>query len=198
VNGNILVTGHSGYLASALTKELDCNIIEYAGDVRVYKQYSNISYVVHFASPSDKYEFVDEYRTITTIMNGTMNMLRVARDNNCKFIYASTLGVKYINSTADIYTVSKLAMENLIKVSYNDYVILRIPRVCSKCRNKGSMKQLKDQTVPEQDMDKTVEFITLDDFVNQTKPAIELTQTIYEYDITNTNTIREIDRWLKE
>ena len=198
MSGDILITGHRGYLAGALVEDLDHSVIKFPGDVREYKHYNNISCVIHFASPSDRYEFVDEYRTATTIINGTMNMLQVAKDNNCKFIYASTLGVKHIESHDDIYAISKLAMENYIKSTYNNYIILRIPRVYSKCRKKGLMRQIRDDIIQEGDMNNIIEYITLQDFIEQTKPVLSETNTTYEYTITNRNTIREIKQWVEK
>lgn len=194
----ILITGFNGYLARGLIPFLNnAEIVLYDHDVREFHLYNDIDMILHFASPSDISEFQDEIRTTTTIIDGTLNMVKLAHDNSCKLVYASTMGVKDVNEY-DVYSSSKLAMENYIKCVYNNYVILRIPRVYSKCRPKGLMRQIRENTIPEEDMSKQIEFITLQDFVNQTIPLLEKTNIIHEYEITNKETIRQISTWVKE
>jgi nucleoside-diphosphate-sugar epimerase len=196
---NILVTGGRGYLASNLIKNIshDNNIILFEGDVRHKKKYSDIDLILHFASPSDRVDFLDVARTSSTIIEGTINILNIARANNCRFVFASTLGVCYLDTDC-IYTISKLAMEKYITSMYNNYVILRIPRVYSKCRRKGLIKQLRDGTVPHTDYDKHIEYITVDDFVNQTKPILFTHgNKIHNYTITHKQTIGKINQWIK-
>lgn len=198
-NQNILVTGYRGYLGSRLTKHLyhQYNIIPYTTDVREYRPFSDIDIILHFASPSDSFEFRDKQKTSSTIVDGTINLLRVAKHNNAKFIFASTMGV-YEHTINDVYCTCKLAMENYITCNYNNYIILRIPRVYSRCRQKGLMRKIKKGTIPEGDMDKQVEYITLDDFVSQTLPVLNQSNIVHEYDITCQSSIREIKRWIEE
>ena len=193
----ILITGHKGYLGSGLCDQLsqDNNIIRYVGDVRTITPHTNIDMVIHMAGPSDIYDFTDTAKTSTTIIDGTINLLNIARSNNCKFVFASTLGVKYIESTDDIYLTCKLAMENYIKSSYNNYIILRIPRVYSKCRTKGLMKQIRDMTVPSEDADTAIEFITKDQFIYQTRAILHKQNITPEYNIHNNKTIGQIKQW---
>lgn len=198
MNGNVLVTGSHGYLASALISQLCCNIIEYPGDVREYIPHDNLDGILHFASPSDNTEFQDRHRTITTIVDGTTNMLRIARENNCKIVYASTQGVEFIDKVVNDYVVSKLCMENYIKVSYNKYVILRIPRVYSKCRKKGLMKQIRENTIATKDMDNVVNYLNLQEFISQTLPILKLENITHRYNVTRTEKIKDIIQWVKE
>ena len=195
---NILLTGGGGYLASALAHELNNNntIVKYPGDVREYTRYSDIDTVIHFASLSDRREFMDADKTASTIIEGSINMIRIARENKCKVIYASTLGV-LSHGIDDVYCTCKLAIENYIRSVYNNYVILRIPRVYSKCRQKGLMRGLHENKIPERDMDEMIEYITLQNFVDQTLPILELTNVTHEYEITQKKSIREIKQWIK-
>ena len=202
----ILVTGLSGYLASDLFSTIDSkyNIIKYTGDVRVYKEYSNIDIVVHFAGPSDVFDFKDSSNTTSVIIDGTINLLSVAKNNNAKFIFASTMGVYDCNvkDTQQImlpYTSSKLAMENYITSNYDNYTILRIPRVYSPCRVKGLMRLIKENLVPEQDMNNIVSYLTLEEFIEQTKPLINdhPGQYVHEYDVCNERSISDIKNWIK-
>lgn len=192
----ILVTGFNGYLASNLILDLNVHeILRYEYDVRDLHMYSDIDMILHFASPSDSIEFKDAYKTLTTIIDGTLNMIKIARANKCKIVYASTAGVIQPDN---IYCHCKLLMEKYIKSDYNNYIILRIPRVYSKCRKKGLMRQIRSNTIPEEDMNSIVEYITLQDFINQTKPVLSETNITHEYTITSSNSIQDIKRWVEE
>ena len=180
-------------MTGLLTKLGDTNIIYYEGDVREPKQYKNIDTIIHFASPSDSIEFKDRFKTCTTIIEGTINMINIAIDNNAKIIFASTMGI-HEHDIDNIYTTSKLAMENYISSVYNNYVILRIPRVYDKDRKKGLMNSIRNNAIPEEDLDNVVEFITLDEFVEQTIPALDLHCHVFEYDVHHSMTIRNIKR----
>ena len=194
---NTLVTGHSGYLCGSLMKHIPGNIIKYTGDVRSYKQYSDIDTVIHFAGPSDTFDFSDRKKTVTTIVDGTINLLKIAKLNSAKFVFASTMGV-YHTATDDLYGSCKLAMEQYIKNTHNDYIILRIPRVYSKCRSKGLMKKIRRNMIPLHDHNKIIEYITLQEFIDQTKNILYKQNIIHEYNITNSKTIGELIEWVKE
>ena len=199
---NILVTGERGYLASGLINRLEeyNTIIPYGFDVREYYVYHEVNpptMILHFGSPSDVLEFQDSDKTSSTIIQGTINMIRLCRKSNTKIVFASTMGV-YDSSMDNVYTTSKLAMENYIKSVYNNYIILRIPRVYSKCREKGLMRQIRDNTISVEDMDKEIEYITLQDFVDQTLPILIQTNITHEYKITHKKSIREIKQWIEK
>lgn len=190
-----LFTGGGGYLASALKQHVPGDNLNY-GDVLVNDStIHTFDIMYHFAGPSDVYEFKDSARVIDVIVNGTINMLNLTRKSSSKFIFASTAGVLQPDN---IYCHCKLLMENYIKSAYNNYIILRIPRVYSKCRKKGLMRQIRDNTIPEEDMNNIVEYITLQDFINQTKPVLNETNITHEYTITNRNSIQEIKRWVEK
>ena len=199
MNRVVFITGGRGYLAGGLYNILcdteNCRI--HHGDVRQSVHYQDISTILHFASPSEHPEFLDRSRTRSTIINGTLNMLELAKQNDAKFVFASTMGVCDVQPD-NIYTSCKLKMENYIKSVYNNYIILRIPRVYSKCRKKGLMRRIRDNTVPEADMDRMIEFITLDDFIVQTLPVLPKCNITHEYEITQRRSIREIKQWINE
>jgi nucleoside-diphosphate-sugar epimerase len=182
-----LVTGSRGFLCGHLCKHLD-DPIDY-GDVLNYYNISHISSVYHFAGPSDDYDFADSKRTLDTIINGTHNMLRVAQENSAKFIFASTAGVEIPNN---LYCCTKLCMEKYIVDNYDNYVILRIPRVYDRSRKKGLMKKLRRGEVPECDMDNVIEYITLESFLTQTISALEHKNIIYNYSDIQYDTIKNI------
>jgi nucleoside-diphosphate-sugar epimerase len=182
-----LVTGSRGFLCGHLCKHLP-NTLDY-GNVLNYYDINYVDAVYHFASPSDDYDFADSNKTIDTIVNGTINMLKVAQKNNAKFIFASTLGVESPNN---VYCYSKLLMEKYIIDNYDNYVILRVPRVYDKSRKKGLMKKLRLNMVPQSDNNNTVDYITLDSFINQTLAASKNKNIVYSYMSMSSNTIGEI------
>lgn len=189
---NILVTGESGYLCRSIINEfVDDNIIKYKGDIRHIKMFSDIDMIIHFASPSERSEFKDARKTTTTIIDGTVNMVKIANTNNAKLVFASTMGI-YTFDIDDVYCSCKRAMEHYIIANCNNYLITRIPRVYSSCRNKGLIKSLKNNTVKETDLDKQLNYLDLKDFKKQFLCALHHENTIHEYTEIKTNTIREI------
>ena len=199
-NKQILVTGHRGFLCSHLIKRLKPNnsITEFGGDVRQSRIYAGIDTILHFASPSERRAFKDREKTATTIVDGTLNLLEIAKQNRAKFIFASTVGVSYaVPNVNKIYESSKLGMDIYIQSVYNDYVILRIPRVYGSERSKGLMRVLRENLVPEEDMEQEHDYLTVDEFVDQTLPALDQTNDVHEYHTLHTETIRQIkDRFI--
>lgn len=194
----ILVTGFNGYLANELIRNLSRHdIVLYRHDVRDLHMYSDIDMILHFASPSDNEEFNDIHKTSTTIIDGTINMVKIAQANKCKLVYASTMGV-YNPLLTDTYCICKAAMDNYIRSVYNNYIILRIPRVYSKCRKKGLMKQIKNKSIPESDYNNVIKFISLESFVQQTLPVLTNHNQVLEYDVNMSMSIREIEQWVTE
>jgi nucleoside-diphosphate-sugar epimerase len=182
-----LVTGSRGFLCGHLCKHLD-DPIDY-GDVLNYYNISHIDAIYHFAGPSDDYDFADSEKTLDTIINGTRNMLRVAQENRAKFIFASTVGVEVPNN---VYCYAKLCMEKYIVDNYDNYVILRIPRVYDRSRKKGLMKKLRCGEVPKCDMNNIVQYIDLQSFLTQTLGALKHKNTIYNYSDIQRDTIKNI------
>lgn len=182
-----LVTGSRGFLCGHLCKHLT-NTLDY-GDVRRYYDIDHIGSVYHFAGPSDDYDFKDAEKTIDTIVNGTRNMLKVAKGNKAKFIFASTAGAETPNN---VYCYSKLLMEQYIIDNYDDYIILRIPRVYDRSRKKGLMKKLRLGSVLENDMSNTIKYITIDSFLEQTLSITGHKNIIYNYNNIQIDNIHEI------
>lgn len=194
INHNIFTGSERGYLASELKKYISGHNTDYGDVLEINNTISNIDNMFHFAGPSDVHDFKDSINTVNTIITGTINTLTLAIKFGAKYIFASTQGV---TQPDNLYCHSKLLVEDLIKSSYNNYIILRIPRVYSKCRKKGLMKQIRDNMIPDMDMNKQIEFITLRDFIDQTLPVLKQTNVTHEYTITNKKTIGEIAEWIK-
>jgi nucleoside-diphosphate-sugar epimerase len=165
----ILVTGHQGFLMQSLIPKLEevNEVIYQNGDVRNKKSITEyIDMVIHFASPSDSFEFEDKKKTAQTIIDGTINMLDIAREHNAHFVYASS-GAMF-SPFENPYGLYKRAMSQYIEDTYDKYTILVIPRVYGVNKTKGLMKKLREDLVPEEDMDTMIEFWDIDDWVEYT------------------------------
>lgn len=189
---NVFTGAEKGFLGSNLKKEINGWNVDY-GDILVDNFYlpSKIDNVFHFAGPSDDFDFADEAKTIQTIINGTINVLNLAKKNNSKFIFASTLGVETPNN---IYCYSKLLMEKYIQDNYDNWIILRIPRVYDRIRNKGLMKKLRLDLIPQKDMTNQIEFLTLFDFIEQTLEVVNERNIVYNYKDLHCDTIANIKK----
>jgi nucleoside-diphosphate-sugar epimerase len=64
----------------------------------------------------------------------------------------------------NLYCNLKLQAEQLIKDNLKDYLIIRIPRVYSKDRDKGLIRDIKNNTIPKEDYSKIVQFADINDF----------------------------------
>jgi nucleoside-diphosphate-sugar epimerase len=182
---NYLVSGERGFLLSSVIGELDGEIIPYEQG----KSYRNIDYVLHFASPSDRYDFEDKRTMANTMVDYSMSIVQECNRNNAKFIFASSEAAGVMTNEYGVY---KRFLEQYIQATVYDYLIYRIPRVYGSDRKKGLMKQLRLDDVPPMDMFKRVEYIHISDFKtwfinNLTKHGI----ICYNSEYRN-NTIQEI------
>mgnify|MGYP003631502841 FL=1 len=184
---NIFTGAERGFLGGNLKKQTRGINIDY-GNILQYN-YNSCNNLFHFAGPSDDFDFHNSEKVVDTIVNGTINMVRLAQQSNAKLIFASTKGVEL---PENIYCYSKLLMEKYIQDNYDNWVILRIPRVYDKMRKKGLMKKLRLGMVSEVNMFKKIQYITLDSFINQTLKVVNQRNIIYNYNNTRVNTIREI------
>lgn len=195
MNGKkILLTGCDGFLGKHLYKALSINndVIGYNKDVRLpITENFDINVVIHLASPTDFEDLKDGNKVVTTIIDGTLNMLDLANKTKSKFIFASTMGI-YDKDTTYAYGNCKLSMENYITFTNDNYVILRIPRVYHKSKIKGLMKRLRRGMISPDDYNNTIDFIDIDEFLKQTTSCIDDDNIIYEYVNIHTDTIKNI------
>ena len=189
---NLFTGSEKGFLGSNIKKRVKGSSIN-SGDVLEENIFLSKKFdkVYHFAGPSDDFDFKNTKKTIETITIGTMNMLEIAKNNKSKFIFASTKGVENPNN---IYCYSKLLMEKYIQENYDNWVILRIPRVYDKTRKKGLMKKLRLNLVSNKDMDNKIEFLTLDKFIEQTLKVDNQRNIVYNYKDLYCNTIKNIKK----
>lgn len=155
---NIITTGERGYLLKRLLPEM--NIIN---SRRYHKNYtfSNTDIILHFASPSDSEGFKDEQRLYDANITLTSELIELSKKLKCKLVFASSMGVHNPNN---LYCNLKLKAEQLIKDNLKDYLIIRIPRVYSKDRDKGLIRDIKNNTIPKEDYSKIVQFADINDF----------------------------------
>ena len=179
-----------GFLASNLKPQIKGINHDY-GDVLLYKGQIYLDKIFHFAGPSDDFDFNNSKKVVDVIVNGTINMLQLAKQTNAKFIFASTKGVE---SPDNVYCYSKLLMEKYIQNNYDNWIILRIPRVYDKTRKKGLMKKLRLNLIPEKDMNNQVEYLTLNDFIKQTLEVVNKKNIVYNYRYFKCDTIANIEK----
>lgn len=156
----IVVSGGNGYLFNHIKPLLHDELI-YTSNIFLYQDFINVDMVIHFASPSDKEDFKNPY-IHKTMIDGTINMVDLAKRNNAHFVFASTMGIYQLEND---YCIFKYCMEKYIQKELSSYSILRIPRVYSSDREKGLIKQIKENTISKSDIDKKIKFILIRDFL---------------------------------
>ena len=188
---NKLITGSLGFLASHLQKHL--NAYSYNSKVQEINLDYNligISEIWHFASPSEDIEFSDDANTYNSIVIGTANIISWCKQNNIKLIYASSMAADLPEEEICNYGRYKKIAENMIQNSDIDYCILKIPRVYGADRKKGLMKKIHLNSIPTEDMNCIIQYLDINDFIEQT---LNNTDTkIYYYNNLKCNTIQEI------
>jgi nucleoside-diphosphate-sugar epimerase len=181
-NKSILVSGYSGFLLSNLIP-----FFHNSNSIIFFDSNSNydlidIDIIVHFASPSDDFDFSNRKRTAFSMIDDSLFLCNLALSKNAKFIFASSLAV---NSISNSYSIYKLAIETYIKDIGLEYIILRIPRVYDKTRKKGLMKKLSLGLVPLSDMNNIISFISLDSFIIQTLFALNSCSFSFIFNYSN-------------
>lgn len=180
---NVLVTGGSGFLLRNSLNVSNWNIINY----KFNKEYKDIDLILHFGSPTDSYDFKDKGSMACTMVDLTLKIVDEALSNNCKLIFASSMGALYLE---DEYSIYKRAMEQYIQATIDNFLILRIPRVYGTDRTKGLMKKIRLNEV--QDYGKEVQYIDIEDFKEFFNECLNKTGLIqYEKELRK-NTIQEI------
>jgi len=190
---NVYVTGENGFLLKNLLPELkEYNIFKSNKKLNKINKndLKNIDILLHFASPSESDEFKNIIKTTETIILDSLNLFNNLQKNT-KIIYASSEGAKY---PKNIYELSKNFIENYLIQNYNKekYLILRIPRVYGKNRNKGLIKKLKNNSF-KGNKNKLIEYMDINDWVKETLNVFNY-NGIYEYKNKSKNIIYEIEK----
>lgn len=182
----IVTTGENGYLLKHLLLEM--NIIS-SRSFKAKHNYSNIDIILHFASPSDSEGFKDEKRLYDANITLTLELIKLAKLSNAKLVFASTMGVHNPNN---LYCNLKFQAEQLIKDNLKDYLIIRIPRVYSKDRNKGLIRDIKENKISSEDYNKEIEFADIQDFKSFFDRIINYRGTIDYSGVLQKLSIKEI------
>ena len=184
---NVLITGERGFLlrnCKFLFK--DCNVQYYKPNT----QYYDIDTIVHFASPSDTFEFKDKLKLSKSMIDLSIDLIKLAQELDAKFIFASSMAAEYLDND---YGINKKAMEQYIESYLSDYLILRIPRVYGVDKDKGLMKKIRLNEISKFDLkNQTVEYIDIEDFKMWFTDVINKTGIQKYIKQQRKNTIQEI------
>ena len=153
----VLTTGSSGFLLRNTLPDYDWEIIPYEYGTN----YNNIDLIVHFGGPSDALDFQNKIGMAISMINVTLKLVTESLHNDCKMIYASSLGAVFLENEYDIY---KRSMEQYIETMVSDHLILRIPRVYGSDRDKGLMRQIRECKIKDEDWGKPIQYIEIEDF----------------------------------
>ena len=128
----IAITGHTGFLGTALVKELSrqgAHVELLIGDVRSYKTFQRLDYtfdyLFHFGAPSSQIQFKKsaDYCVDVTI-NGMRNALEVCEKQGIKLIFPSTGLLSHGQSNE--YARCKEVSEDLARGSGADWLAVRV------------------------------------------------------------------------
>lgn len=177
----------------------------------------------HFGSPSCREKFIDNKNLFRKMILSSLDVIVYCKENNKKLIFASSVGEKEFNidiksetdeilhnvgsivnnydysdilktlpvsdNLQDLYNTYKKIIEDLIIQNLDNYIILRIPRVYDKKSKKG----LLNPNNTDFDLEKYLDFITLNDFKKETEYIINSGYNgIYEYKCIQTKKIKDI------
>lgn len=201
---NILLTGSSGFLGINIKKFLEeeypeYNIIEFDERLNIkqedlIKKYNDITIniIIHMASPtcSEDFKKLTYDEIYYDIINGTDKFIKLAEHNNAELIYFSSEAIYQLDN---IYAEAKSITNIRIINSNIKYKILIIPRVYCSSRKKGLIKKLKDNLIPESDMNQMIEYLDIKDFIKQFKMIFsDKDQKIFRFHNKVQGTIKDI------
>lgn len=174
----LAINGYSGFIGSALIKALDELGIEYKLFGRrlfCAAELEGVTKILFLSGPSDVDGFKDKVQTATSMVNDYIfnidyikNVCRTYNRDLPEIIFGSSIAASEINELEDEhvqYGVYKAMMENYIKAHFENYRIIRIPRVYGKDRKNGLMKFLRERPL-ESFHNKKINFIDIDDFIS--------------------------------
>lgn len=188
---SILVTGLSGFLGQKILPSfhLTFNFIVYSFSERLdisldkliakYKNF-NFDYIFHLAGPSTSSDFqkLSVEQIQEEIIGGTKKFIELARRHNATLVFFSSEAIYF---PGDVYGDAKKEAQDLIINSGIDYKIFIIPRVYCKSREKGLIKNLKDNMIDSNDYSKIIEYLDILDFLRQFKAGLYSDKKIIEF-----------------
>jgi len=142
-------TGINGFLLKST--KFSTNVHEY-----ISGQSYNANLFLHFSGPSDIYDFKDTKRMARSMIKDTVEIVDFCYNHNIKLVFASSMAAI---SPCDEYGYYKRSMEQYISATLDNYLILRIPRVYGKNRQKGLMKRIAVDDID--DWNHVVEYVDI-------------------------------------
>lgn len=182
---NVLISGSTGFLLRNTLEDFDFNILKYEFN----KSYSNIDLIIHFASFTDTFEFENKKEMSFIMLDYSLELIKIAKNNNCKFIFASSVAAEELK---DEYGVYKKCIELYICANLEKFCILRIPRVYGHDRKKGLMRKIKENLISENDMFNVIEYIDIEDFKIWFNSCLNKNGILTYNKKLKTNTIKEL------
>ena len=188
----ILITGHKGYIGTHLTKRMRVIGLDIKdGNDIVTCELPKADVVIHLAAKSDVVEsMINPVETIRTNTLGTIRLWEKYKDT--RFIFASTAGAIQ-DGIYSTYGLSKYYAEELIKMFFSNYIILRLPNIYG---GKGSRsvidKFINEDIIIYGDGSQTRTFIHVDDLVNGIIASINWPKGQYTFGSDKTYTVLEL------
>jgi nucleoside-diphosphate-sugar epimerase len=192
----ICITGSSGYIATHLKKALktvDVVLLDIKdGNDILTCELPDVDVVIHLAAqPGVIKSFEDPFETIRTNTLGTVRLAEKYKDT--KFIFASTGGAIQ-DEIPSPYGVSKYASELLIKILFNNYVILRFANVYGKEGSRSVIDKFlkEDEITIYGDGSQTRTFVYIDDLIDGIIKSINWPKGEYYFGSEENYTIKEL------
>jgi len=188
----ILITGNQGFIGTHLTKRVRAIGLDIKdGNDIVTCKLPKADVVIHLAAKSDVVEsMINPVETIRTNTLGTIRLWEKYKDT--RFIFASTAGAIQ-DGIYSTYGLSKYYAEELIKMFFSNYIILRLPNIYG---GKGSRsvidKFINEDIIIYGDGSQTRTFIHVDDLINGIIDSINWPKGQYTFGSDKTYTVLEL------
>lgn len=191
---NIYINGSSGFIGSGLINKLklqDHYLRNSRNDnvyrIRIFQMPRELpndfifpdgrSIFIQNASPSDMEDFKNIKETNISMIDQPLKNIKMIMNQSEKkqiyFIFMSSIGatIQDSNKFQNNYNLNKKCLEEyLMDKDIKDRLkscIFRVPRVYSPKRNKGLIKKIKDNKIPDSDLNNKVEFMELNNFLKE-------------------------------
>jgi len=188
----ILITGHKGYIGTHLTKRMRVIGLDIKdGNDIVTCELPKADVVIHLAAKSDVVEsMINPVETIRTNTLGTIRLWEKYKDT--RFIFASTAGAIQ-DGISSTYGLSKYYAEELIKMFFSNYIILRLPNIYGAKGSRSVIdKFINEDIIIYGDGSQTRTFIHVDDLVNGIIASINWPKGQYTFGSDKTYTVLEL------
>ena len=172
----LAINGYSGFIGSTFIKLLNDQEIEFkvfGRKINNEEFLKDVKTILFLSSPSDSNDFKDvNNMAISMIDNYIYNLNMIYKVNpNIHIIFGSSVAVIQDSLYTNNYALYKYTIEQYIINRFNNYTILRIPRVYGQNRLKGLMRSLREKPI-ETINDDFIDFIDIKDFILELEEKI--------------------------